>query len=129
MPILLFWQAFSWLQTGWVAMLLPLIKKVPWQVWAVIACAIGVMWYGHVREKRGYDRCQAQVKIATDHELARQTQVTQSALREALKRAADAQVKEQEANDARDKLQQDVDKLKEASQKCLPKSITDRYRR
>lgn len=125
---LMLWKAYAWFGTG-SAILGPIFKMIPWQVWVAIGCVIAVLWYGHVREKRGYEKCQTQVKIATDHELARQTQVNQSALREALKRAADAQVREQEANNERDKLQQDVDKLKEASQKCLPKSITDRYRR
>lgn len=124
MPILLLWQGISWLGTFGT-----ILKKVPWQVWAVIGAVIAVLYYGHVREARGYARCQAAVKIATDHEVARQSEVSQNAIRDALKRAADASAREQEANNERDKLQQDVDKLKEAGQKCLPGTITNRYRR
>lgn len=125
---LMLWKAYAWFGTG-SAIIGPILKKVPWQIWVGIAAVIAVLWYGHVREKRGYARCQQQVKIATDHELARQNQVTQNALKDALDRARVAAQREQEANRNADKLQEEVDKLKEAGQKCLPKSITDRYRR
>lgn len=125
---LLLWKAYAWMGVGG-GFILPLLKKVPWQVWAVIGCILAVLYYGHVREKRGHQRCQAQVKIATDHEIARQTQVTQNALKEAMDRALAASQRELEATRNAEVLQGEVDKLKEAGQKCLPKSITDRYRR
>ena len=128
MPFLLLWQAYAWFGTA-KSIVAPILGKVPWQVWAGIAAVIAVLYYGHTREQRGIARCQAQVKIATDNEVARQTQVSQNAIKEALDRARVASQKEQEAQANADKLQGEVDKLKEAGTKCLPDSITKRYRR
>lgn len=108
--------------------ILPILAKIPWQVWAGIAATIAVLYYGHVREARGYERCQAQVKIATDREVARQAQVSENVLREAQTRAADASKRELEATNEASKLQTEVAKLKTAKTVCLPDSITKRYR-
>lgn len=126
MPLLL-WQAYAWLGSGWFA-ILPLLKKVPWQVWAGIAAVIAILYYGHVRENRGYARCQAAVKVATDKEIARQAQVSEDVLAEASKRAKVAEDNQLEAQRNAAELQKEVDKLKTAKTVCLPGSITKRYR-
>lgn len=110
------------------AWVLPLLARIPWQVWAAIAAIIAILYYGHIREARGYDKCQAAVLVATNAEIARQSQVSANVLKEAQQRAADAQQRELEAKDEASKLQGDVDKLKNAKTTCLPASITKRYR-
>lgn len=121
--------AGSYLTSAWGGWILPLLSKIPWQVWAAIAGIIAILYYGHVREARGYDKCQAAVKIATDKEIARQSQISTDVLREAQQRAADASKRELEAKDEAGKLQADVDRLKTAKTTCLPNSITKRYRK
>lgn len=127
MPILLLWKAYAWFGTG-KAFLMPLLAKIPWQVWAGIAATIAVLYYGHVREARGVAKCQAQVKIATDREIGRQKQVSDTVVREAQERAKIASDKELEATNEAGKLQLEVDRLKNAKTVCLPSSITKRYR-
>lgn len=127
MPLIL-WQVYAWIG-GAGTFIFPLLKKVPWQVWAAIGGVVAVLWYGHIRENRGYAKCQAQVKIATDHEVARQTEVSQNAIAASQRRAVEAATREQEAKNNADKLQQEVDQLKNAKIICLPDSITRKYRR
>jgi hypothetical protein len=126
MPLLL-WQGWAWLSWLGGGFVLPLLKKVPWQVWAGIACIIAVLYYGHVREKRGYDRCQAEVKVATDTEVNRQNDVANDVINASRQREAEASAEAQQASGERDALLEEVKKLKTAKTVCVPKSITDRY--
>lgn len=125
---LLIWQAISWVSWGWGGFLLPILKKVPWQVWVGIAGIIAVLWYGHVREQHGYEKCQAQVKEATDREVARQAQVSKEAIEASKTREAEASAKAQKASEERDAIESEFAKLKESKATCIPKSITDKYR-
>lgn len=126
MPVLIpiIW---SWISSGWVAFILPLIKKIPWQVWAAIAIIIGVLYYGHVREKRGYEKCHQQVVTATNAEEARRLEAANAALSEAQSRAQESARRAQDMEDANVDLQKQVGQLKTAKTVCLPKSITDQY--
>lgn len=127
LPLIAF-QAYAWIG-GASAFIMPILKKVPWQVWAAIGGIIAVLWYGHIRENRGYAKCQQQVKIATDHEVARQAEISQQAIQNSIKRAQEAEAKAQEVNSANADLQREVDGLKNAKTTvCLPSSITKRYR-
>lgn len=119
----------SWASSGWAAFVLPLLKKVPWQVWATIGAVILALWYGHVREKRGYDKCHMQVVETTNKEKARQLQAANDSMVEAQKQAAESQDRANALKDELDKVNDDVKKLKNAKQVCLPKSITDRLNR
>jgi hypothetical protein len=127
MPLLI-WQVISWSQSIWVTLLLPFIKMVPWQVWAGIAGVIAVLYYGHVREERGYAKCEARVVEATKAEQTRQGQVADMALQAAKQREDEANTKAQAASEALDATQKQVAALKNAKTTCLPKSITDQYR-
>lgn len=121
--------AWSWMSSGWVAFALPLLKKVPWQVWAILGAIVLALWYGHVREKRGYDKCHVQVVEATRVEDARRIKAANDSMVEAQKQAAESQDRAIALKDELDKVNDDVKMLKNAKQVCLPKSITDRLNR
>lgn len=123
MPVLLLWQAWSWIGTFG-----NLLSKIPWQVWAAIGGVIAVLYYGHVRENRGYAKCEAAVVVATNKEKARQTQVADQALAASRERELAAQAKATEASDELDKLQRQVEGLKTSKTTCLPANITKQYR-
>jgi hypothetical protein len=127
MPLIL-WQAFAWGSSIWGGWILPLLAKVPWQVWAAIAGVIAVLYYGHVRENRGYARCQTATEEAQRKEVARQDEVASAALNAARERERLANQRASEAQDELGKLQGEVDKLKTAKTVCLPGSITKQYR-
>lgn len=124
MPLII-WQAWSWLSFLGGG----LIKKIPWQVWVGIAGVIAVLYYGHVREQRGYERCQAQVKEATDREVARQTQVSADAVKASKLREAQALATAEKASEDLKDVQDEIARLKKGDTVCLPKSVTDKYRR
>lgn len=126
---LFFWIAWAWIKSIWSVTLLPLLAKIPWQVWAGLAVVIAFMWYGHVREKRGNDKCWAQVELERAAEVKRQEGVSNDALAAAENEKREAQQNATELKERLDATLKEVDKLKEANQVCLPKSITDQYRR
>jgi len=127
MPFLALPIIWSWVSSGWVAFALPLIKKIPWQVWLALGLLVAFLYYGHVREKRGYDRCHAQVVTATNKENARRLEAANESLIEANKRAQESARRASTMEEENAKLQGDVAKLKTAKTVCLPKSITDQY--
>jgi prophage endopeptidase len=54
------------LATGW---LWGLLKSVPWQVWVTLAAALAVLYYGHTKDRAGYERAQAEyVAIERDRQ-------------------------------------------------------------
>ena len=128
MPVLLpiIW---SWVSSGWVAFALPLIRKIPCQVWAVLGAIVFVLFYGHVREKRGYNKCHMQVVEATRIEEAHRLTAANEAITEANKRAQQSAAEASKLKDELDAARFETGKLKTAQQTCLPKSITDRFSR
>lgn len=106
---------------------LPIVAKIPWQVWAGIAALIGVLYYGHIRENRGYEKCHTQVVAATVKENARRQEAAEGALKEAQSRASESARRASVLEDRNGELQADVNKLKTAQTICVPKSITDRF--
>lgn len=50
-----------------------LLKRIPWQLWAAIACIAAVLFYGHHREAQGYAKAEAYWKAEAEAlEAARQ---------------------------------------------------------
>lgn len=125
MPILL--MAGSWITSGWAAFVLPLLRKIPWQVWAILGAIVLTLYYGHVREKRGYNKCQVQVVEATRIEEAHRLTAANDAITEANKRAQESAARASQLKDELDDVRIDAAKLKNAKETCLPKSITDRF--
>lgn len=107
----------------------PLIKKIPWQVWVGLAAVLFVLWYGHYKENKGYNKCQIETKAAAQKEIDRQHVVALEAIAKAKKREEDANTKletiEKELSDALTEAK----KLKQANQVCLPSSVTTKLRR
>lgn len=121
--------AWSWIKSFWQITLLPLVAKIPWQLWAALAVIIGFFYYGHVRESRALKECYAKVEQAKDLERRRQQEVSDKVVADAKQAEAEAQ---QEAGDMKERLDhalEDVAKLKEANRICLPKSVTDQFGR
>ncbi len=118
---------WSWISSGWVAFVMPILKWIPWQVWAAIAAIIAVLYYGHVREARGYDKCHVEVVKATNAEVARQAEETRKALDASKLRESDALAKANQTQEDLNNALSDVAKLKTAKTVCLPGSITDQF--
>lgn len=123
------WIAWAWIKSLWEVTLLPLVSKVPWQIWAGLAVVVGFFYYGHVRESRALKECHAQVEQAKNRELARQQEVSDRVIADAKRAEAEAQQEADEMKGRLDHALSDVAKLKEANAVCLPRSITDQYRR
>ena len=119
--------AWSWMTSGWVAFVLPLIRKIPWQVWAILGAIVLTLYYGHVREKRGFNKCHAQVVEATRVEEARRQTAANESITEANRRAQESAARASELKDELDGVREEARKLKNANTVCLPKSITDRF--
>ncbi len=126
LPLSIIWQIVS---ASISTTIWPIIKKIPWQVWVGVVLVIGVLWYGHYKENKGYSRCELETKIAADKEVSRQKKIAQDAISEAIQRADKAnqklQITEKELND----VLIEASKLKQAKQVCLPTSITGKLRR
>jgi uncharacterized protein HemX len=104
-----------------------IIAKVPWQVWVIIAAVIGVFYYGHVRENRGYDRCHTEVVEATKKETARQVHAAEDSKAEAQSRASESAERARQLEETLNAKQKQVDQLKTAKTICLPDAITRQY--
>lgn len=127
MPLLALPVIWSWISSGWVAFILPLLKAIPWQVWAALGLIIAFLYYGHVREKRGYETCHIQVVTATRIEDARRLEAANATLLEAQSRAQESARRASSLEGELSDTQKQVQELKTAKTVCLPKSITDRY--
>jgi hypothetical protein len=126
MPIgLLISIAGSWFSSG----LFPLLKKVPWQVWAAIAGVLAIMYYGHVREKRGFAKCHDAVVTATEVETKRRAEAAEASAAEAQSRASESAQRAKDLEGELNVTQKEVAKLKNAKVECLPGAITDRFQR
>jgi len=119
--------AWSWLSSAWGGFIFPLLAKIPWQVWAGIGLVIAFLWYGHVRENRGYDKCHAEVVTATNKEEAKRLEAANQALSEAQSRASESADRARQLSEALDETQKQVRDLKNAKTVCLPDSITRQY--
>lgn len=127
MPVY-FWVALQGMKSIWTLTLLPLLSKIPWQVWAALGLAIAFFWYGHVRENRGYAKCEVQVQVAKDKEVQRQQDIANRLVAEAKEREARAANKVQKVEEELDNARREAAKLKEANKVCLPRSVTDKLR-
>lgn len=126
MPLIAIWQIIS--AFGSVT-IMPLLKKVPWQVWAIIGGVILVLMYGSYREKKGYRTCEIKTEQAAQKEVARQKTIAQQEIAKAKLREADAAQKLDRLSKELDNVVNDAAKLKTAKNECLPATITDRLRR
>ena len=129
MPFLALPIIWSWVSSGWVGFVLPLLKLIPWQVWAAIGLALAFMYYGSVREKRGYAACTAQVQEATRIEETHRLTAANQALQEAQRRASESARRAQELQGELNDVQLEVGKLKTAKNVCLPSAVTDKFGR
>ena len=116
---------WSWLSSGWVAFVLPILKWIPWQVWAALIGLIAVLYYGHVRETRGFERCHIEVVKATNEETARQAEESRKAIEASKLREVEAQKRADQTQEDLNNALSDVAKLKTAKTVCLPGAITD----
>ena len=85
---------------GWILGIRGLLKRIPWQVWAGIACIAAVLFYGHHREAQGYAKAEAYWKAETDAlEEARQAALDseEAALRQLAKETDNAVYEKREA--------------------------------
>lgn len=126
LPFILGWQMIS---AFFTASILPLVRKIPWQVWAVVGVVVAFMFYGSYREHKGYRKCEIKTEQAAQKEIARQAEVAKSEVAKAKLREADANRRLEQVSKELDNVNEDVAKLKEANKVCLPKSVTDKFRR
>lgn len=128
MPVLatIAWQYAS---SFWLATLLPLLKKIPWQVWLALGILIAFITYGSYRERTGYHKCQVITQKAADAEKARQKQIAASELLKLANREKEAQEKLSQTTEQMNELSKQVAALKTAKNVCLPRSVTDGIRR
>jgi hypothetical protein len=86
---------------GWLLGLRSLLKRIPWQVWAGIACIAAVLFYGHHRDAQGYAKAEAYWKAEADAlEETRQAALDseEAALRQLAKETDNAVYEKREAN-------------------------------
>ena len=103
----------AFLRTAW-----GFLKLIPWQVWAALAAALAIMYFGHIRYKAGYARAEA-VYQAHFRDLERQRDEANKAVQKALA----------ERNEAAEKLKKAHEEaLAEAEAKRL-KDLADQKRR
>ena len=126
MSLILIWQMIS--AFGSVT-LIPLLKKIPWQVWAVVGGIVLVMLYGSYREKKGYKACEVKTEQAANKEIARQHAVAGQEILKAQVRAKEAEERAKVTEKDLENVNKEVAKLKTAKVVCLPGTITDRIRR
>lgn len=127
MPLLALPVIWSWISSGWVAFILPLLKVIPWQVWAILGLIVAFLYYGHIRENRGYDKCHVEVVNTTRMEDARRLEAANATLLEAQSRAQESARRASSLEGELSDTQKQVQELKTAKTVCLPKSVTDRY--
>lgn len=86
---------------GWILGIRGLLKRIPWQAWAAMACIAAVLFYGNHREDQGYAKAEAYWKAKAEAlEDARQAALDseQAALRQLAKETDNAVYKKSEAN-------------------------------
>jgi hypothetical protein len=86
---------------GWLLGLRGLLKRIPWQMWATIACIAAALFYGHHREAQGYSRAEAYWKAEAESlEASRQAALDseEAALRQLAKDTDRNVAKEREAS-------------------------------
>lgn len=119
--------ALSWITSSWAGFFLPIVKKIPWQLWAVLLVVVGVFYYGHTQYNAGYAASNARYERAAQEERARQQKVYEDALAAAKLREAEAKARlstlEEDLNAAREM----ASKLKDAKRVCVPANITARF--
>ena len=126
LSLLIGWQ---WVAAFFSATLLPLLKKIPWQVWLALGLAIVFMVYGGYRERKGYAKCEAVTREAAIKERGRQEQIAKQELAKVLTREQEARERLDKTTEQIDALNKQVAELKTAKNVCLPKHITDGIRR
>lgn len=119
--------ALSWLTSGWASIVLPALRKIPWQLWAVLLVVLGVFYYGHVRYAAGYAACNAKYELALKEEQARQRKVFEDALAAAKLREADARQRLSQTEEDLNAAKEMASKLKDAKRVCVPSNITARF--
>lgn len=128
MPFLAIPVAWQMLTAFGSATFLPFLKKIPWQVWAVIGGIVLILMYGHYRENKGYNKCLVKTEEAAKREVARQKKVGEEEIAKAKLREADAKAKLDTLAKELDNAVLEASKLKTSKNVCLPSSITDRLR-
>lgn len=106
----------------------PILKKIPWQVWLALVVVIAFFWYGHTREKRGYAACEVSYKLAANKEIIRQKTVIAEANEKSARLENELSSKATEINNAREQAVEEYRKTEKANAVCLDESITDRLR-
>ena len=115
------------------------LRGVPTKVWIIVAVVAGVLYYGHWKENRGYEKCQAEIAAVTEA-LNKKLAQAREELHET-KGQLDEEERQhlsqlKEAQDEADRIQEELNvRIAEAVAKgekppprvvCVPKSITDR---
>lgn len=119
-------------QSTGISLALRILKVIPWQVYVIVACLCGVLYYGHWSRERGIQQGRAEIVAITakaaQAEVSRQAKAKDQIIA-AEKARADA------AESANVKLQKDVDdalaKAKAsptAGRDCLPADSVRRLR-
>lgn len=111
----------------WGAVIFPILKAIPWQVWVIIAVVIAFLWYGHHEKAKGYEVCQQEQVVKTNQEIARQQRAADDAVKAAQQREAEALTQAGKTQEALDAAVEEASKLKTANQVCLPSSITKQF--
>lgn len=124
-----FTLALSFLRYTAFPVVTSFVKLIPWQVWIAIGCLLGVLYYGHWKQNRGYEICQEETEKATIEELDRQHEESRKALEEANQRLAEAEQQNETLNSIIEDIQNAARDLPKDNKCKLPASITDRVRK
>lgn len=106
-----------------------LLALVPKEVWFALLGIAAVWYYGHWKEDQGRLACQQEVARAAQAERLRQQEIARKALEEASKRAQQAEDQAAALRRIADDAVAEAQKLKTASNVCLPRNVTDRVRK
>lgn len=109
--------------------LLPMLFKIPKEVWIVIGIIAAFLYYGHYTAKKA--RLQKDMEYAqkTERERLRQESVFQEETRKANQRAAEATRKLTDLEREIEDVKTAVSKDPKSGNVCLPPNITDRLRK
>lgn len=129
---------------GASSIILPWLRAVPWQIWAIVGALLAVLYYGHWKEARGVAKCELRIEQAAAKERLRQEGVRRLEGQKASQRADELEAKNTTLQSKVEEINNEYERLKKRNAELAakakgkattgdgcgaPASITDRIRR
>ncbi len=122
------WTVILAMARQWGPRALALLPRVDWRVWAALATAALLLYYGHWSREQGRAEVRTIVAAEVAAEVLRIKQADQDALVAAEKRATEAERLADERKDKIDELNEKAKQTPGASALCVPPDIADGLR-